>query len=346
MSETLHSRRSVLKGLAGAASTVCFARAFALAQTKPEVGSLVVAPQYGIAYLPLHVIKAEKLLEKYLTKNGLPHSKVDWAQTTSGAAANEALLSGNVHIVSGGVAPLLTIWDRTKGNADVKGIGCFDATALYLNTINPGVKTLKDFTDKDRIAVPAVKVSMQAITLQMACEKTFGAGQHTKLDHLTVSMSHPDATAALLSGKSEITAHLTSPPFQFQQLEDPKVTKVLSSFDVLGGPATHTLAFTTSTFRQENPRTYKAFVDALTDAHEFIQKDRGASVKIYIAEEKSKLSEAFIGKMLNSPDITHTIVPLNSLKYAEFLHQAGSLRNKPASWKDYYFPDMHGVTGS
>ena len=220
------------------------------------------------------------------------------------------------------------------------------ATALYLNTIKPSVTTLKDFTDKDRVALPAVKVSMQAVTLQMACEKAFGAGQHTKLDYLTVSVSHPDATAALLSGKSEITAHFASPPFQFQQLEDPKVKKVFSSFDVLGGPTTGSSAYTTSTFRNENPRTYKAFIDALTEAHEFIQKNRGPAVKIYLDEEQSKLSEAFIGKMLDSPDITHTIVPRNTLKYAEFMHQVGSLRNKPASWQDYYFPDIHGVIGS
>jgi NitT/TauT family transport system substrate-binding protein len=344
MTQMLHSRRSVLKGLAGAASTACFARTFVLAQTKPEVGSLVVAPQFGIIYLPLHVIKAEKLLEKHLTKNGLPNSKVVWVQVTGGAAANEALLSGNVHIVSAGSPPLLTIWDRTHGN--VKGIGCFDATALYLNTIKPSVTTLKDFTDKDRIALPAVKVSNQALVLQMACEKAFGAGQHAALDHLTVSMSHPDATAALLSGKSEITAHFGRPPFQLQQLEDPKVKKVLSSFDVLGGPTTGSSAYATATFRNENPRTYKAFVDALTEAHEFIQKNRGPSVKIYLDEEPSKLSEAIIGKMLDSPDIQHTIVPHNTLKYAEFMYQVGALRNKPSSWTDYYFPDIHGVMGS
>jgi NitT/TauT family transport system substrate-binding protein len=280
MTQMLHSRRSVLQGVAGAASAGFFAHPFALAQTKPEVGSLVIAPQLGIIYLPLHVIKAEKLLEKHLTKHGLPHSKVVWVQITSGAAANEALLSGNVHIVSGGSPPLLTIWDKTKGNADVKGIGCFDATALYLNTINPHVTTLTDFTDTDRIALPAVKVSNQAMVLQMACEKAFGAGQHTTLDHLTVSMSHPDATAGLLSGKSEITAHFASPPFQFQQLEDPKVKTVLRSFDVLGGPTTGSSAYTTSTFRNENPRTYKAFVDALTEAHEFNQENRGPAVKI------------------------------------------------------------------
>jgi NitT/TauT family transport system substrate-binding protein len=49
------------------------------------------------------------VLEKHLTKNGLLNSKVVWVQVTGGAAANEAILSGNVHIVSGGSPPLLTI---------------------------------------------------------------------------------------------------------------------------------------------------------------------------------------------------------------------------------------------
>ena len=69
-------------------------------------------------------------------------------------------------------------------------------------------ETSPHFSDKDRIAMPAVKVSIQAVTLQMAAEQEFGQGQHGRLDHLTVSMSHPDATAALLSGRSEVTGRL------------------------------------------------------------------------------------------------------------------------------------------
>jgi NitT/TauT family transport system substrate-binding protein len=338
-------RRGVLGGIAAGAAAAALPRGV-FAQGKPEVGEIVIAPQFGLAYLPLHVIKAQKLLEKHLAKNGLPTTKVGWAQTTGGAAANEALISGNMHVVSGGVGPLLTIWDKTKGNADVKGIACFDATALYCNTINPAVKTLKDFTDKDRIALPAVKVSIQAVTLMMACEKEFGAGQHEKLNHLTVSMSHPDATAAMLSGRSEITAHFTSPPFQFQQLEDKRVHRVLSSFEVLGGPVTFNSAFTTSKFRNENPKSYKSLFDALVEAHAFIQNNRADAIRIYIEEEKSKLAPAFIAKMMESPDLKHTIVPLNTIKYAAFMHKVGSLKNMPASWKDYYFPEIHGVQGS
>ena len=39
-----------------------------------------------------------------------------------------------------------------------------------------------------------VKVSMQTILLQMAAAQTFGESNYTKLDGLTVSMAHPDAS--------------------------------------------------------------------------------------------------------------------------------------------------------
>jgi NitT/TauT family transport system substrate-binding protein len=341
------SRRGAIAGIAASGAAFAALRAApAIAQGKAEVDELVIAPQFGLAYVPLHVMSSEKLVEKHLAKNGLPRTKVTWARTTGGAAANEALLSGAVHVTSGGVGPLLTIWDRTKGNFDVKGIGTFDRTALFLNTINPKVKTLKDFSDNDRIALPAVKVSIQAVTLHMACEKEFGDGNHGKLDHLTVSMSHPDATAALLSGKSEVTGHFTSPPFMFQQLEDPRVHRVVNSFDVMGGPTTFNSAYATSRFRSDNPRTFKSVFDALVEAHEFIQKNRADAIRIYIAAENSKLTPDFIGKMLDSPFIEYSVAPQNTMKYAAFMNKVGSLKNKPASWQDYFFPEVHGRTGS
>ena len=340
------TRRSAVAGIAAGAAYGAFRSAPAIAQSKAEVDELVVAPQFGLAYVPLHVMQSEKLLEKHLAKNGLPRTKVTWARTTGGAAANEALLSGAVHVTSGGVGPLLTIWDRTKGNFDVKGVGTFDRTALFLNTINPNVKALKDFSDSDRIALPAVKISIQAVTLHMACEKEFGVGNHTKLDHLTVSMSHPDGTAAMLSGKSEITGHFTSPPFSFQQLEDKRVRRVVNSFDVMGGPTTFNSAYATSRFRNDNPRSFKAVYDALVEAHEFIRKSRADAIRIYIAAENSKLAPDFIARMLDSPYIEYSVAPQNTMKYAAFMSKVGTLKNQPASWKDYFFPEAHDQAGS
>ena len=154
---------------------------------------------------------------------------------------------------------------------------------LYLNTINSSVKTIKDFTDKDRIALPAVKVSIQAVTLQMALEKLLG--KHDALDRLTVSMSHPDGMTAMMSGRSEITGHFSSAPFQYQQLEDQRVNRVLSSYEVLGGPATFNTIWTTSAFHDKNPRTYKAFLAALEEAMTFINGDKKEVAALWIKAE-------------------------------------------------------------
>src|SRR5207244_708789 len=116
-----------------------------------------------------------------------------------------------------------TIWSRTRNNIGVKGVAALNSMPLYLNTINPAVKSIKDLSANDRIALPAVKVSIQAITLQMAAEKAFGPGEHGKLDPMTVSLGHSDGLAAMLSGKSEITAHFTSAPFMYQELDDKRV---------------------------------------------------------------------------------------------------------------------------
>jgi NitT/TauT family transport system substrate-binding protein len=346
MKTAARTRRDLLRGVGALAGTAALSPRFAIAQSKAEVDEVVLAPQYGIAYLPLHIIREQRLLEKHLAKNGLPNTKVAWAQTTGGATANDALISGTMHVVGGGVGPMLTIWDKTRGNIGVRGICSFDSTNLYLNTINPAVKTIKDFGENDRIAMPAVKISIQAVTLQMAAEKIFGEGKHDALDRLTVSMSHPDGTAALLSGKSEITGHFTSPPFQFQQLEDKRVHKVLSNFEVLGGPVTFNSPYATARFRNENPRTYKAVFDSLVEAQEFIQKNRSEAIRIYIEVEKSKLAPDFIAQMMDTPDIKHTMVPQNTIKYAHFMHKVGMLRTRAESFKDYYFPDVHDLAGS
>ena len=223
-------------------------------------GLIRIVEQFGTLYLPLHVIRDQGLIEKYGKAEGLD-IKVEWAKLSGGAAINEALLSGNVDVAAAGIGPFLTLWDKTGGS--VKIIGALGAQPNYLVTNKPEIKTLKDFTAADKIALPAVGVSVQARLLQIAAEKEFGVGNHKQLDGLTVTLPHPDATAALLSGSTEITGHISNSPFQEQALASGKVHKVLSSYDILGGPATPTLVYTTIKFRAENPKTYKAFYDAL-----------------------------------------------------------------------------------
>ena len=310
-----------------------------------EAAEIKVAQQYGIGYLPLMIMEEQKLIEKYAKENGVDVT-VGWAKFAGGNVMNDALLSNSLQFASGGVGPFLTLWSRTRGSLDVKAVSAINSMPLYLNTRNPNVRTIKDFRDTDKIALPAAKVSIQAITLQMAAEKAFGEGQQNRLDALTVSLSHPDAQAALLSGQSEITAHFSSPPFQYQQLKNHAIHTVLNSYDVLGGPATFNVVWTTTRFRTENPRLYEAVVKALDEATALINRDRKWAAETYLRLSKDKDSVQEILAMLNDPSIVYTTTPQNVMKYVDFMVKTGAIKVRPESWKDLFFPNAHGLPGS
>ncbi|MBS0305824.1 MAG: ABC transporter substrate-binding protein [Proteobacteria bacterium] len=313
---------------------------------RAELSELRVAQQYGISYLPLMIMEDQKLIEKQAKAMGAGDVKVNWSKFAGGNVMNEALLSGSLHFASGGVGPMVTLWARTKGNYDVKAVSAMNSMPLFLTTNNPNVKTLKDFTDKDKIALPAVKVSIQAVTLQMAAEQAFGEGQQNRLDKLTVTMSHPDGMVALLSGASEITGHFTSPPFQYQELEKPGIRTVVSSYDVLGGPATFNLVWTTTKFRAENPKLYDAFYKAFAESIDMINKDKKWAAETYLRLAKDKSSVQQIVQMLEDPQMVFTTTPNNVMKYVNFMHKVGSIKVMPDSWKDMFFPNIHDQPGS
>lgn len=311
-----------------------------------EVSELRMAQQWGINYLQLMVIQDRQLIKKYAKTEGLDHLKVTWAKFGSGSVMNDALLSGSLHFASGGVGPLITLWAKTRGNLDVKGVSSLDSMPVVLNTRNSNIKTLKDFTDKDKIALPAVKVSIQAVTLEMAAAQAFGDAHYDKLDRLTVSMSHPDGVVALLSGGGEVDAHFTGPPFNYEELRHPGIHTVVNSYDVLGGKTTSTLVWTTSKFRKENPKVYRAVFRALQNATQIINHDKRGAAKLYLRISKSKDTIEHIMEVMNDPDIEFTLTPMNVTKYADFMYKVGSIKHKPASWKDMFFPEIYNLPGS
>jgi NitT/TauT family transport system substrate-binding protein len=321
-----------------------FAAALGGGVARAEVGEIKVAQQYGISYLPLMLMEEGKLIEKQAKAAGID-LKVSWVKFAGGNVMNDAILSGDLAFASGGVAPLVTIWSRTKGSLDVKAVSAINSMPLYLNSRNPAVKTVKDFTDKDRIALPAVKSSIQAVTLQMAAEAAFGPGNFAKLDSLTVTRSHPDAQAALL-GNTEINAHFSSPPFQYQQLRRNDIHTVLNSYDVLGGPATFNLVWTTQKFVTENPKVYAAFVKALEEAIAQINGNKQAAAEAYLRISKDKDSVQEILAMLNDPKVVFTLTPQNMMKYVDFMAKVGTIKVKPDSWKDMFFPNAQSLPGS
>ncbi len=305
-------------------------------------GRIRIAEQFGVVYLLLQVAQDQKLIEKHGKAQGLPELKAEFIRLSGGSAVNDALLAGQIDIAGAGVGPLLTIWDRTLGRHNVRGVASLGNFPYYLVSNNPAVKTIADFGDKDRIALPAVGVSVQSRVLQLASAKLWGDAQYNKLDRLQVAVPHPDATAAIIKGGTEITAHFGNPPFQNLALAgNPQARIVLNSYDVLGGPASATVLYATEKFRSENPKTYRAFVAALDEASRYIAANPEAAADIYLRSGQGQLDRKLLLSIITSPEVQFKLTPQNTLALAQFMHRVGAIKTKPASAKDYFFDDPH-----
>jgi len=313
---------------------------------RAEVNEIRLARQYGIAFLPFIVMEQHKLIEKHAKEQALGDVKVSWGQFAGSAGMNDALLSDNLSFGAGAVPSLILLWARTKGSPqEVRGVSATNSMPVYLNTRNPSINSLKDFTDKDKIALPSVKLSTAAIVLQMAAAKTFGDANYAKLDPLTVSMSHPDAVAAILSDASEVNSHFASPPYQIIELKNPRIRNVLSSYDVMGD-ASLTAVWTTKKFADANPKTVAAVFAAVKDAVDTINRDKKAAAELYLSVTKEKTPLADMMQLLNDPRTIFTNVPQASLRFAEFMHKIGTIKEAPTSWRDMFLPIAHRLPGS
>jgi NitT/TauT family transport system substrate-binding protein len=301
-----------------------------------------------MAYLPLMVMQHEKLLEKEALKEGVPDLKVSWLTFTGPSAQIDALLSGNVDIVAVGSTALTTLWARTKGSTvEAKGVSALASMPIVLNTRNPDVKSIRDFTDRDRIAVPSIKVSFQAMLLQMAAAKEWGIENYRKLDHLTVSLGQMDAVSAMLSPRHEVNADFATPPFFYMELEQPGIRPVISLKEILGEKGTIGTAATTSRFYQEKAQLYRIFRSALDQAMAIIASDKTRAVDAYIgATGEGKNLRDMLLRIANDPDAEFTTTPRAMKKYADFMFQTGAIKTKPNSWADIFFPEVANLSGS
>jgi NitT/TauT family transport system substrate-binding protein len=300
----------------------------------------------GVGFLPLLVMEKYRLIEKYAAESGLGDVTVRWMDLGGPAAMNDALLSSSADFISAGPPAFLTLWDKTRGAANVEGVAAMTSMPMYLNTNAAHLKKLDDITDQDKIAVTSIKVSIPAIVMQMYAQEKYGPAQAMRFDKFTVSMAHPDAVVALLSGSAGISAHFSSPPFHQRERKDPKIRTILTSDDVMGGSTTFTMISTTSKFRQENPQIFAAVLKALEEADRRIVADKIMAAELLVSSEGGGLTREEIVEVLSDPHVKFTTTPENVMKYAEFMYGAGSLKNRPGSWKDLYFPEIHTAPGS
>jgi NitT/TauT family transport system substrate-binding protein len=297
-----------------------------------EISEVRLARQYGISHLAMALMDELQLVQHQADKAGMKDLKVTWTRFSDGPGMNEALLSGNLDVANGGLTALIVLWDKSKGA--YVGLSALSSMPAVMMTRDPTINSVKDFKESDRIALVS-RVSMQAIILRMMVAEAYGKDQTTKLDHLTVPLPHPDAMAALVSGHSEITAHFTAAPF-YQQETGSGLHRAFSSYPVLGGPATYSVAYTSKKFIEQNPKTAQVVLAAIAEATDIIKNDPKRAAETYLKAENSSLSADAIEVMIKDPENVFTMTPQHIMRFVDFMTETGTVKSPASSWKDLF----------
>lgn len=327
--------------LAGAASLPLARPALAQAPT-----TVTITRQPSIIYMPSVIMERTRLVEEHAKKLGLPPLTTKWVTFNGGGAATDALLADAVDVVNTGAGNMLLLWDRTRGR--VKGIVATCSQPLILVSREPRIQSIEDFRPTDRIAVPTVKVSTQAILLQIACVEKWGKDAAFRLDPNTVQFGHPDALAAMLNQNGEIGSHFAAPPFHLEELKRvPGAHVVTDSTRILGEPLSQAVMFTTTKFADANPGIVQALKAATQEAVAMIRNDTRAAAKIYLQASGDPTGEDAFMEILRQPGMLDFVSqPQGTYRFARHLYATGVLKMEPKAWTEYFLPVAADLPGS
>lgn len=226
-----------------------------------------IAEQFGIAYAPLTIMKEQKLIEKRL-----PNVKLNWKQFGGPTAIREGMLSGDIDFGFMGPSPVLVGIDNGMPWKFATGISLNDVAIV---TDREDIKTLADFTEKDRIAILSPACT-QHVLLCMLAEKQLGDAR--ALDTKCVSLTHPDAMQALMAS-TEIAAHVATPPYLDAELAQGMHT-IGTLDEIFGEKLTFITGVAMTKFYENNPKEYAAVLEALQEAIDYINNNTADAVKL------------------------------------------------------------------
>ena len=336
------SRREAVATLASGASWLA-APSIVRAQAPLPV---VFAQQRGLLYLPVDMMVTGGVLQQVATKQGL--GPIDASAITVGGpgAVIDAILSGAADYGTVALPSLITLWEKTRNSPNpIKAVGAVSNGAMTLYTTNPTVKSITDFTETDRIAVPSVAISFNAMMLQMMAEKQWNDPH--RLDHLTVALGHPDAVVALSAGygKSIITAHIAVQPFTERGLKLPGAHVIADSRQVFGGPLTQITLVASKQTKERNPALFKAVADALEQSIKVANADKKAAAVLWKKAQKASESVDELDALLDDPGFEFTSQPHRIAFFAAFLNRIGTMKAKLADWKDLFWETAYDQQG-
>jgi NitT/TauT family transport system substrate-binding protein len=311
-----------------------------------ENAPLRVLRPADLSALPLFVMEHERLIERTAEAMGLRGLRVAWSTSRPGDPL-AALAGGEADLVFADLVPFLIAAEGGVGApAEFRAIGAVAQRPYVLVTRNPAIRTIRDFTANDRIAVPALKFSGPAVMLEMAAAQEWGIEQFDRLSRLAVARPDDAATTTLLSPKPDISAHFSRSPHADTELADPAIHRVMDSFDIAGPHSTAVLV-TTAPFRGANIELIKAVLSALQAADDFIKRSPGAAAEIFASMVKEPaIPLEDLSDMIGDPDLAHTAAPAGVMRLAEFLHRTGRLKRRRGSWQELFVPEARDLAGN
>jgi NitT/TauT family transport system substrate-binding protein len=314
---------------------------------RAEVNTVRIAMPYGLVYLPTYVVVDRRLIQKHAAAAGLGDIAVTLRNMASGPVTSDMILANDADIGMGGWGPAFIMWDKTSGVNKVRGIMPLSSSAIVMLSIDPRIKSLRDLQDGDRIGISAIKVTDQAVTLQMAAAKEWGWDQRFRLDPLTISVSNPDGMAALLSGQTEVKNHYTIVPFSVLEEESGKVHRVMTSDDYVTPGSSGTVMYASARFHDPNPKLYAAVAAAFEEAITFIGQDPKTAAAIYVNHEPQKRDLSWIEHIITDPkQITYSSTPRGITEHADFMFKLGTLKHQPLSWKELFWENVWDHDGN
>ena len=318
----------ILTACAGAGATSNSADA---AAGSGEVTTLRIAQQFGLGYAAHTIADEFDLFEKYL-----PGLQVEWLQLGSGGAIREAFIAGEIDVAVMGIPPFLIGWDK---GIPWKVASAMCVMPLSLQTYKDEINSLADLTADDKVAYPSPG-SIQHILLSMAAEKQLGSP--TALDDIGVAMAHPDAAAALINQK-DITAHFTSPPYNFEELSNEGIKVVVDGTEAFGTEFTFLVAVAAEDLYEKNPKAYAAYVMGVAEAANYINQNPEEAAKILAPT--FGLDEETTLKYLTWPGMNYVTTPLGLMGFSDFMVDAGYIEKVPDSMADIAFANVLSAVG-
>jgi NitT/TauT family transport system substrate-binding protein len=119
-----------------------------------------------------------------------------------------------------------------------------------------------------------------------------------------------------------------------------------TSYEILGGRASALVVTVTSKFREANPKIYKAVLAALKESIDSINKDKRAAAQAYLQlanDRKNSVEDIY--RTISDPNYAFTLTPEKVYKTALFMAKVGSIKDRPESWQELFFPEIHDLPG-